>query len=194
MRLTFTLLAVLLASPAFAADNQVRAFLGGSFGGSTTFVESDRAAGKFHTAVGASHVTLGNIFGVDVDVADMPGFFETGDSNLVLSSRVTTVTGNVVVAAPRSRTEYGVRPYIVGGAGLMRVRINDYFGVFDRSSFLPAFDVGAGAVGFFTSRTGVAWELRRFESLTRGDDDSGKTIGRERLSFWRATVAFVYRY
>ena len=57
------------------------------------------------------------------------------------------------------------------------------------------FDVGVGVVGFLTNRVGVSWELRRFESLTRTNEDTGQTIdGKLRLSFWRAHMAFVYRY
>jgi hypothetical protein len=196
MRTAVAFVALLaLSGPALAADNQLRVFLGGTFGGGTTFVDPDHAAGKLHAAVGISHVTLGNIFGVDVDLADTPGFFQTGDSaNLVLSSRVTTLTGNLIIAAPRSKTEYGVRPYVIAGAGLMRARLNDYFSSFEQSRVLPAFDVGAGAVGFFTNRAGVAWELRRFESLSRDREERGVTIGKEQLSFWRASMAFVYRY
>ena len=77
--------------------------------------------GKPHLALGVSLVTLGEVFGVDIDLADAPGFFESGDRHLVLGGRVTTVTGNVVIAAPRRLTEYSLRPYFVGGAGLMRV-------------------------------------------------------------------------
>lgn len=195
MRVVLALLVLAVAAPAAAGDNQVRVFFGGTFGGGTTFTEPDHAIGKPHPALGVSVVSLGNIFGLDADVAHMPGFFQNSDSaNLVVSSSVTTLTGNVVVAAPRSKTEYGVRPYLVAGGGMMRVRINDYFRVFERSRILPAFDVGAGAIGFLTNRVGLSWELRRFQSLS-GDEESGLTLsGTERLSFWRASMAFVYRY
>jgi len=190
------LLVVLTGVPAAAADNQVRFFFGGTFGGSTSIFEPDHAIGKLHKSVGASIVSLGNIFGVDAEVADSPGFFQNSDSaNLVLSSRVTTVTGSVVVAAPRSKTEYGIRPYLVGGGGVMRYRIGTYFNVADQTRIVPTFTVGVGAVGFLTNRVGVSWELRRFESLSRTAEDSGLTInGNVRLSFWRAHMAFVYRY
>src|SRR5262249_15396486 len=118
----------------------------------------------------------------------------TGDSNIVLSSRVTTLTGNLVIAAPRTKTEYGLRPYLVGGAGLMRARQTDYFGGFPESRYLSRFDIGAGAGGFFSNRSGVSWDLRRVEGVG-ADDTPGTTIGTTgRLSFWRATMAFVYRY
>lgn len=183
------------AAPVRAADNQIRPFFGGTFGGGTTVVDPDHGADKTHKTFGISLVSLHNIFGWDVDVANTPGFFQSGSSaGLVLSSRVTTVTGNLVVAAPRSRTEYGLRPYFIAGAGVMHVRLKDYFGSFERSDFFPGLDVGAGAVGFLTNRAGVAWELRRFKSLDRDTRETGLAIGREHVSFWRASMAFVYRY
>ncbi len=188
-------LVLMSAAPANAADKQIRAFFGGTFGGGTTFVDLEHAAGQWNPAIGASFVTLSNVFGLDVELADAPGFFQSSDSGLVLSSRVTTITGNVVVAAPRSKTEYGLRPYLVGGAGLMRVGKKDYFAVFPESRYLTAIDFGAGAVGFFTNRSGVSWEIRRFEGFSGGEDAPGTTIGKPaRLSFWRASMAFVYRY
>jgi len=186
---------LLSAAPSAAADNQIRAFFGGTFGGGTTFVDLEHASGRWNPAIGASFVTLGNVFGVDAEVADAPGFFQSGDSGLVLSSRVTTFTGNIVVAAPRSKTEYGLRPYVLGGAGLMRVGKTDYFAVFPETRLLTAIDFGAGVTGFFTNRSGVSWEIRRFEGFSGGEDAPGTTIGRPaRLSYWRASMAFVYRY
>lgn len=183
------------AGPASAADNQIRAFFGGTFGGGTTMVDPDHGADKAHKTFGISLAQLYNVFGWDVDVADTPGFFQNSDSaGLVLSSRVTTMTGNIVIAAPRSRTEYGLRPYFVGGAGVMRTRLVDYLGSFERSNFLPTFNLGGGAVGFVTNRSGVAWELRRFKSLDRNTKETGLAFGREHVSFWRASMAFVYRY
>ena len=157
--------------------------------------DPDHGADKTHKTFGISIVQLHNVIGWDVDIANTPGFFQNSDSaGLVLSSRVTTFTGNIVIAAPRSRTEYGLRPYFIAGAGVMRARLVDYFGTFERSDFLPAFNLGGGAVGFFTNRAGVAWELRRFKSLDRDTKETGLTIGKEHVSFWRASMAFVYRY
>jgi hypothetical protein len=189
------LLGVLFAAPASASDNQIRAFFGGTFGGGTTLVDLEHAAGKWNPVIGVAVVSLRNVFGLDVDLADAPGFFQADESGLVLSSRVTTLTGNIVVAAPRTKTEYGLRPYLVGGAGIMRVRQKDYFDVFPPSKLLATLDIGAGAIGFFTNRSGVSWEIRRFEGLATGKDDPGTTIGKPgRISFWRASMSFVYRY
>jgi len=66
--------------------------------------------------------------------------------------------------------------------------------VFDVSSFLPAFDVGAGVVGFLTNRAGVGWEIRRFQNIGGKSNTAGLTFGPEDLSFWRATMMVAIRY
>jgi len=184
---------LLVSTRTYAEDRQIRPFIGATFAGATTFVDLEDAAGRGHLAIGASAVFLGEVFGAEVDVTDVPGFFESG-KHLVVLSRVTAVSGNVIVAAPRSRTEYSLRPYFVGGAGLMRVRTTTSFDVFDVASIIPAIDVGGGALGFFTNRVGVCWELRRFQSVGSNVGNAGLSFGEEHLSFWRATMAVVIRY
>ena len=185
---------LLMSTRAFAADRQIRPFIGATVGGGTTFVDPENAVGKPNLVIGASAVFLGEVVGVEVDVADAPGFFESGDSHLVLFSRVTTVSGNVVVAAPHRMTEYSLRPYLVGGVGFMRVRTSTAFGVFDVSAVIPHLDVGVGALAFVTNRVGVCWDVRRFQSVGSHGDNSGLSFGDEHLSFWRATMAVAIRY
>ena len=182
---------LLIAATAGAEDRQLRPFIGATFGGGTTFVELDRGRAKLAVGVGA--VFLGEIFGAEVDFADVPGFFESDNNPLVVGSRVTTLTGNVVVAMPRRMSEYALRPYLVGGAGLMRVRTTTSLNVFDVSRMFPTLDVGVGVVGFVTNRMGVSWEIRRFQSLDR-EGDKGVSFGDEQLGFWRATMAVAIRY
>lgn len=183
---------LLLTGPAEAADRQIRPFAGVTFAGATPFVDLEAAAGKPHPTIGVGATFLGELFGVDVDLADVPGFLEAGDKHLVNYSRVTTLCGSVVVAAPRRLTEYALRPYFVAGGGLMRVRETTTFSVFDVSSVTPAFDLGVGAVAFVTNHAGVSWEVRRFQSF---DDESLRTgFAGDHLTFWRATMAVVIRY
>jgi hypothetical protein len=188
-------LAVLsVSSRAIAGERQIRPLIGVTFEGATTFVDSENAAGKPHAVIGANAVWLREIFGVEVDLAHALGFFQAGDpAHLVVSSGVTTLTGNLVVAAPARKTEYGLRPYFVGGAGLMRVRIDHTFGVLPVAKTSPAIDVGGGVLGFITNRIGVCWDVRRFASLSR-TTEQGLSIGAERLSFWRASMSLAIRY
>ena len=176
-----------------AADRQLRPYVGATFAGSTTYVDPESAIGKPHPAIGATAVFLGEVFGAEVDVADAPGFFESGDKHLVQRSHVTTLLGGVVIAAPHRMTEYTLRPYFVAGAGLMRISTTTAFGVFDVSQVTPAFDAGVGAVAFLTNRAGLSWDVRRFQSVG-GGDDAGLSFGGAHLSFWRAAMAVVIRY
>ena len=185
---------LLMSARAGAEDRQIRPFIGATFGGATTFVDPERVIGKTNLAIGASAVFLGEVFGAEVEIADAPGFFESGDTTLVLGSRVTTLSGNVVVAAPHRLTEYSLRPYVVAGGGLMRVRMTTVSSVFDVARVFPALDVGVGVVGFLTNRLGVCWEVRRFQTVGVNSDSEGLSLGEERLSFWRATMAVAIRY
>lgn len=188
---------LLMSARTYAADRQIRPFIGATFGGGTTFVDTEKAIGKANLAIGVSAAFLGEVFGTEIDVADAPGFFESGDKHLVIGSRVTTISGNIVVAAPHRLTEYSLRPYVVGGAGLMRVRTTTSLSVFDVSSVIPALDVGVGAIAFLTNRVGFCWDVRRFQSVgsnTGNVGNGGLSFGDERLSFWRATMAVAIRY
>ncbi len=195
-RKTLVLMAglLLMSHRTYAADRQIRPFVGATFGGGTTFVDPEKAVGKPHLAIGASAVFLGEVFGAEIDVADAPGFFESGDKDLVHLSHVMTVSGNVIVAAPHRLTEYSLRPYVVGGVGLMRVTTTTAFSVFDVSEVIPALDAGVGAVAFLTNRTGLCWDVRRFQTIARNTGDEGLSFGQQHLSFWRATMAVVIRY
>jgi hypothetical protein len=185
---------LLLCVRADAADRQIRPFLGATFGGGTTFVDPEAAIGKPNVAIGASAVFLSEVFGAEVEVADAPGFFESGDKHLVLRSHVTTLSGNVIVAAPRRLTEYWLRPYFVGGGGLMHISRTTSLNVSDVAKVIPTIDAGVGVVAFLTSRMGVSWEIRRFQTVAGRTEDTGLSFGGESLSFWRATMAAVIRY
>ena len=185
---------LLVADRTDAAERQIRPFIGATFGGGTTFVDPENAVGKPNLAVGASAVFLGEVLGMEIDVFDAPGFFESGGKDLVHFSHVTAISGNVVVAAPHRLTEYVLRPYFVGGAGLVRVRTTTAFGVFDVSTVIPQIDVGVGALAFVTNRIGVCWDVRRFQSVGSHTGNVGLSFGDEQLSFWRATMAAVIRY
>ena len=127
MRVGFLVLTILLFSPArTSAEWQIRPFLGVTFAASTTFVLAEGAASP-NVVFGVSGRLLGDVIGIDVDFGHAPGFFQSGDQELVLGSSVMTLTGNVVLTPPRRLTEYILGPYFVVGAGLMQVRIDDFF-------------------------------------------------------------------
>src|SRR6185295_5935737 len=123
-----TLIVFVVPSPARAENEwQVRPFVGLTFAGSTVpkYVDLEDAAGKANAVYGVSAALLGDVFGVEVDVARAPGFFESGGQNLVANSSATTFTGNVSIGPSREVTKYTLRPYFVGGFGLMHASTTD---------------------------------------------------------------------
>lgn len=187
-------LLLLCAVPAPAsADWLITPFLGLKFAGDSSFVELDGSAGATKLAVGASVALLSDgLFGIEADVAYVSRFFEQGQ-DFIASSGVTTVTGNLMVAAPKRLTQYSLRPYLVGGVGLMRVDIDDVIALFDVDSNLLCLGVGGGAIGPLTERVSVRFEARHFRNL-RSEEDEVVGFGNTRLKFWRATVGVFLRY
>ena len=129
------------------------------------------------------------MIGIDVDFGHAPGFFQSGDQELVLGSSAMTLTGNVVLTPPRRLTEYTLGPYFVVGAGLMHARIDDFFDVLPVASTLPAMDVGGGVNGFLSDRIGLSWEARYFRSVggkqLRGSA-SARSSSRSGAQAWRS--------
>jgi hypothetical protein len=186
--------AILLCPARASAERQLKPFFGGVFAGQTTFVDLDHAAGKGHLALGGSGVVLGEVLGFEADLSRIPSFFRSDDLHLVATGSVTTLTGNIMLAMPRRITEYSLRPYLVGGGGIMLARIQDSLDILGVSSTLGTIDIGGGATGFLTDRFGFDWQLRYFRSIGGADHQRAVSFGAEQLSFWRATMALAIRY
>ena len=108
--------------------------------------------------LGASVSLLGDgVFGLEATVAHTPRFFEGNDPlGLVLTSRVTTVSGSAIVTAPLALTRESLRPYLVGGIGLMQARSKHAADLFPVDENLPAVHIGVGAIGFCDRASGPA--------------------------------------
>jgi opacity protein-like surface antigen len=191
-------LAILLlaATTTSAAEWQLKPFIGATYGGGTTYLFVPQSGAKAHFVFGVSGMLLGEIFGVEGDFGHTRGFFQD-ESNpfnpLVTDSGVTTTTGNIVAALPRHLAQYTLRPYVVGGVGVMHITI-DYRenpGT-SISSTLKTMDLGAGVTGFLTKHLGVTWDVRYFRSIDR-TIEAGQSVGPEHLSFWRANMAVAIR-
>ena len=195
-RARLTLLWLLfLATPRVAgADWLITPFVGGSFAPETTFLVFDEGAGRKFT-LGASFALLSRgLLGIEAEVGHTPGFFEGDDPlGLVLASRVTTVTGNVILAVPLALTRESLRPYVVGGLGLLQARSKHAGGLFPVDENLLGVDLGAGAIGFVTDRTGLRFDVRYVKAASGADGPFARP-GISRLSFWRVTIGMVIRY
>ena len=177
------------------ADFLITPFVGTVFGGNTTLLDLDvGAASSKHWTFGASAAWQSDhILGVEADFATVPGFFQNDDSGtgLVLGSRVTTLTGSVIASLPLSVTRESLRPYLLGGLGLIHASSEDLLGLNESGDWL-GLQLGGGAVGMLTDRAGVRFDLRHSRTLSRDTTLRGERTSK--LSFWRFTVGVTLRY
>src|SRR5262249_26629152 len=90
----------ILSHGAFAQNWFVSPMVGSTFHPKTGFVDLENATEKKKLSIGVGGGRfIGSRFGVEGEVAWLPGFFN-GDGGLVHSSRVVTTSGNVLVQAP----------------------------------------------------------------------------------------------
>ena len=192
---------LVLALPRTAhAEWHLVPLVGFSFANDTNFFDPEiRAHKKRHTFVGGAVSYLGaGLIGVETIGIWMPGYFQGGEGSSVLeSSRSAAFMGNIVLTAPRRWTEYSLRPYVSGGFGWLNVSQTpiepDALAV-DNTN-IAGFNVGAGAIGFLTARTGVRFDFRYFSSIRPGDKsaiavDEGDPAG---LRYMTASIGIVFR-
>jgi hypothetical protein len=175
-----------------AAEGFVSPYIGLRFASDTTFrgEDVDRNKATFGAAVGL--LTAG-VIGVEADVGFVPGFFQRG---LRGSGSVMTLMGNVIVATPLGIAQYGLRPYFVGGVGLLHARVASATLETDNSS-LFGMNLGGGAIGPLTPRTSVRFDIRYFRNLSH-DEESQDFLdlagNPANLGFWRGTVGLSFRF
>jgi hypothetical protein len=191
---------ILSASPA-AAEWQFTPLIGLTFKGETTLTDLELAAGLHHTTFGGSVRWLGGgILGVETVGLWIPGFFENdkrevvgaGTTELVKESRVLSLMGNVVLTAPRRWTEYSLRPFVSGGFGFTRAKALDFANTFPVEASFNGFNVGGGAVGFFSQRTGVQFDVRYHRTLRKLGGEAIST-GDPLLQYMTASIGVVIR-
>jgi hypothetical protein len=192
----------MLAVPQLAdAEWHVTPMLGVTFGGRTTLFDPQVAAGKHHVDFGGAVTLLGaGVIGAETIVVFTPGFFETDRTLLgtdtsrvqVKTSRTIAMMGNVVFTTPRRWTEYGLRPFVSGGMGMLQASQTQVTPVLPVHARLGGFNVGGGAIGFLSARTGVRFDLRYYGTL-HGTDQGPAAIGLARLHYMTASVGLVLR-
>ena len=195
LRATLLLALSLVFVPAPArADLFLAPYLGVKFGGGTSIVDLELAAGESTTTLGATAFLLSDrILGYEVAFGYIPRYFEKGDRALIRpGSYVIDLAGNVIVSLPPQVTADGLRPYVTGGAGLIHAEAADFLDIFQVRRTVPAFSVGVGAIGLLTNNVGVRFDVRYLRSFTK-DDGSLAHVGR-RIDYSRATVGLVLRF
>jgi opacity protein-like surface antigen len=179
-------LAVVLTPSPARADWILTPFLGVSFGGET----KDQ-----HLTYGGSLTWMSSgVFGLELDAAFAPDLLDDeGDVDFSLGSNsVGTVMANLVIGAPLG--ERGLRPYVSGGAGLMRIHVDNALDVFDLDDDSFGVNVGAGVTGFMSEHVGLRADVRYFRRLQDSDTSSGIDLDLGSFNFWRATLGLALRF
>src|SRR5512132_213341 len=183
---------VLTLPRAAAAEWHFTPMIGETFLGRTSVIDLEAATDKHHKNLGGSVALLGSgVLGVEGLVVWTPGFFQTGDTDLIKKSRTLALMGNVMVTAPRRWTEYTLRPFVSGGFGLMQASRTEVHEVFTSTVNMTGYNIGGGAIGFFSQRTGIRFDLRYYNNLTA--PDNVPSIGPVNLRYMTASVGIVLR-
>lgn len=183
-------LALSLVPGTASADWLFTPNIGGGFGGS--------ASGREHLTWGASFGWMGaGVLGWEADLGYSPEFFEGDDDNIdfIDDSNVTSFMGNVLVGVPIGGTAGpGVRPYFVGGLGLIQTNLSDADDLFEVNNDEFGMNVGGGIMGFATDHVGFRGDLRYFRALTDPEPDNEFDIDFGDFDYWRATAGITFRW
>lgn len=201
---TLVLAGLLLSLPATgAAEWQFAPLLGYTFRGATTIVDLEGATGDRHWHLGGTARVVGDgPVGLETLFVYTPGFFQRPQDvpidARVTSSRTFALMGNAVLTTPRRWAQYGLRPYVSGGVGLLHASANDLQDNLPVNLNLTGMNVGGGAVGFVTDRVGLRFDLRFFRKIHGPNPDDLEvppTIFEPiRLQYWTGSVGLVIRY
>jgi opacity protein-like surface antigen len=164
------------------AEGYVSPWAGVQFG-------NDAADGRAGFGVNAGGMGAG-IIGGEVGFGYSPSFF--GTSNDFGNNTVIDLMANVIVGVPIGGTRgAGFRPYVTGGLGLIRTQI-DGGSVFNvqTSSNQFGYNLGGGAMGYFSDHVGVRGDIRYLRTLN-GDVVNGLDLGG--FHFWRLSAGVVIR-
>jgi opacity protein-like surface antigen len=193
------------ASPSPAsADWLFTPFIGTTFNAAANFNDAFEGGDDFEQqfTYGASVGWMGaGMVGFEFDFGYSPNFFETAvtdddDFEFVDDSNVTTLMANVILGVPiGGQSGFGVRPFAVGGVGLIRTRLedaDDFFDEVDSNDF--GFNVGAGLNIFFADNIGVRGDIRYFRAFGDDEDEDAFDFRLTEFDFWRASVGVTFRW
>ncbi len=196
-RIFFVASVLLVALPRAArADFFVIPFAGMKFGGSTSIVDLELAAGKKKLVLGIAALKIDNrVIGFEAEFGNIAGYF--GNEELAAErplvkpgSYVNDLTGSLVFSLPPGATGGGLRPYAVVGGGLIHAETLDYLEVLQVRRTVPAINLGVGAIGLITPNVGVRFDLRHLRSLSSDPPLGG--VGRS-ISYSRFTIGLMLR-
>ncbi len=195
-------LALTLAPSSARADWLLTPNVGGTFGGT--------ARDGFTWGASIGWTSVSTIFGVEADFGFASSdFLSTDRAELFgverdfLDAQVTTFMGNVLIQPWGGTAENTVRPYLVGGIGLIQQDVETVDNLFESSNGNFGFDLGGGVMGFVTDTVGFRGDIRYYRATDNLSDLETDLLDLRiidldfldiKRDFWRATGGVTFRW
>jgi opacity protein-like surface antigen len=179
-------MALVLAPIQARADGFVTPWIGTAFG-------SNVSNGQTTFGVSAGGMGAG-VIGGEVDFGYSPSFF--GTTSDFGNNTVMNFMGNLIVGVPvGGQHGAGIRPYAVGGIGLIRTQIDGgTIAQVSSSNNMFGWDAGAGVMGYFSDHVGLRGDVRYLRATHEMNSGvSSIDLNGDRLHFWRASIGVVLR-
>jgi len=173
------------------ADWIIRPFVGAAVNPKHGFVDLEQTSGESKLVLGAAAGWHPRAIGVEFELSVLPGFFD-GAGDLIKSGNVTTVMGNVTWQLPRPHESSRLRAYVAGGAGIVRVRLEDSLDAFSSRTSLAAGNAGGGVLIRLRPRLDINADARYFKTQFGDVDRAG--FSEQFVSFTRVTGGVVMRF
>ena len=183
------------------ADVLLTPFVGGNFGGSASAPLADLAGDPSRTTFGGSVAFMSNgIFGLEADLGYTPRFFgrdlDVGNVPIdIVRNNVLNAMVNLTAGVPlESHNGTGIRPYAVGGIGVIRQQFDVVGGLASYDANDIGFDVGGGVQIFVSRNVGIRGDVRHFRTLGGNTVIDLLDLQPGAFNFTRATVGVTFRY
>jgi opacity protein-like surface antigen len=176
------LLLVLPSTPA-RAGGFLTPFIGENFGGNSSNC-AGLASGcsskrkDYGASVGTTGTSTGK--GVEIDLGYTKDFFGVGSG---AETSVLSVMSNMIFVGGAR-----IQPYVVAGAGLVRLQVSLNQTTVNSSAF--GFDVGTGLNAFFMSHMGIRGDVRYLHTV----QDVNVLLSSGKLGYWRASVGLAIKF
>jgi opacity protein-like surface antigen len=162
----------------------------------STFGTGDNSSEHFTYGMALGWMGAG-VFGWEADLSFTPEFFEGNDDDFDFDggSNVVTAMGNAIIGVPiGGQRDGGFRPYFTAGLGMLQAEArssDDLFHV-DNSEF--GFNLGGGAMGFFSDHVGIRGDVRYLRSFVDPEEDNEFDIDVGNFDYWRAVGGLTFRW
>lgn len=184
-------LAMLLVSSEASGDWVIRPFVGATMQSSHGFVDLEQSARDSKIVAGAAVGWHPTALGFEIEFAVSPDFLG-GNQDLLVASRLTSIMGNVTWQLPRPTASARLRAYIAGGAGVIRISLEDALDAFSSQSSLWSGNVGGGILIRVRPRFDVSADVRYFRSQFGDPNSAG--FGEQFVAFTRISAGGVVRF